>query len=76
MSITRIEWTDATWNPVTGCTKTSAGSQAASNGYIQILKWISGNAARRGFGRAQKMAQAENNIRMLNERLVPQRRTV
>ena len=25
MSITRIEWTDATWNPVTGCTKTSAG---------------------------------------------------
>lgn len=25
MSITKIEWTDATWNPVTGCTKTSAG---------------------------------------------------
>lgn len=22
---TRIEWTDATWNPVTGCTKVSAG---------------------------------------------------
>ena len=21
----RIEWTDATWNPVTGCTKISAG---------------------------------------------------
>lgn len=25
MSTTRIEWTDATWNPVTGCTKASAG---------------------------------------------------
>ena len=25
MSATKIEWTDATWNPVTGCTKTSAG---------------------------------------------------
>jgi protein gp37 len=25
MSDTRIEWTDATWNPVTGCTKVSAG---------------------------------------------------
>ncbi len=25
MSETRIEWTDATWNPVTGCTKTSSG---------------------------------------------------
>ncbi len=22
---TKIEWTDATWNPVTGCTKISAG---------------------------------------------------
>lgn len=22
---TGIEWTDATWNPVTGCTKVSAG---------------------------------------------------
>jgi protein gp37 len=22
---TSIEWTDATWNPVTGCTKISAG---------------------------------------------------
>ena len=25
MSTTKIEWTDATWNPVTGCTKSSAG---------------------------------------------------
>ena len=25
MSTTKIEWTDATWNPVTGCTKASEG---------------------------------------------------
>lgn len=25
MNTTKIEWTDATWNPVTGCTKFSAG---------------------------------------------------
>lgn len=25
MSTTKIEWTDATWNPVTGCTKASVG---------------------------------------------------
>lgn len=25
MSTSKIEWTDATWNPVTGCTKISAG---------------------------------------------------
>ena len=27
MSNTKIEWTDSTWNPVTGCTKASAGCQ-------------------------------------------------
>lgn len=27
MSKTTIEWTDATWNPVTGCTKISAGCE-------------------------------------------------
>ncbi len=25
MSASRIEWTESTWNPVTGCTKISAG---------------------------------------------------
>lgn len=27
MSTTKIEWTDASWNPITGCTKVSAGCQ-------------------------------------------------
>ena len=27
MSYSRIEWTEATWNPVTGCSKVSAGCQ-------------------------------------------------
>lgn len=27
MSTSKIEWTDASWNPVTGCTKISAGCQ-------------------------------------------------
>jgi len=27
MSTSKIEWTDASWNPVTGCTKLSAGCQ-------------------------------------------------
>ena len=27
MSTTKIEWTDASWNPVTGCTKISSGCQ-------------------------------------------------
>ncbi|MEW5929660.1 MAG: phage Gp37/Gp68 family protein [Gemmatimonadota bacterium] len=31
---TQIEWTDATWNPVTGCTKVSAG---CDNCYAHVL---------------------------------------
>jgi protein gp37 len=27
MSLSRIEWTESTWNPVTGCTKISAGCE-------------------------------------------------
>ena len=27
MTATQIEWTDATWNPTTGCTKISPGCQ-------------------------------------------------
>lgn len=34
MSTSRIEWTDATWNPVTGCTKTSAG---CSHCYAEMM---------------------------------------
>lgn len=25
MAISKIEWTESTWNPVTGCTKISSG---------------------------------------------------
>lgn len=34
MKTTKIEWTDKTWNPITGCTKTSAGCQ---NCYAEVM---------------------------------------
>ena len=34
MSSTKIEWTDVSWNPVTGCTKVSSGCQ---NCYAEIM---------------------------------------
>lgn len=34
MSSTKIEWTDVSWNPVTGCTKVSLGCQ---NCYAEIM---------------------------------------
>ncbi len=39
--MTRIEWTDRTWNPVTGCTKVSAGCKHC---YAEVM-------AKRTFGR-------------------------
>ena len=34
MKTTKIEWTDKTWNPITGCTKISAG---CANCYAEIM---------------------------------------
>jgi len=34
MNKSRIEWTDATWNPVTGCTKVSSG---CTNCYAEVM---------------------------------------
>ena len=31
---TKIEWTDKTWNPITGCTKVSAG---CANCYAEVM---------------------------------------
>ena len=34
MKTTKIEWTDKTWNPVTGCTRISSG---CTNCYAEIM---------------------------------------
>lgn len=34
MTSTKIEWTDKTWNPITGCSKTSAG---CANCYAEVM---------------------------------------
>ena len=34
MRTTKIEWTDKTWNPITGCTKISAG---CTNCYAEVM---------------------------------------
>jgi protein gp37 len=39
MKTTKIEWTDKTWNPVTGCSKVSAGcGESANNADYNYLK--------------------------------------
>ncbi|MEA4936364.1 MAG: DUF5131 family protein [Paludibacter sp.] len=34
MNSTKIEWTDKTWNPITGCTKQSSG---CTHCYAEIM---------------------------------------
>ena len=45
-----IEWTDATWNPVTGCTKISAGcANCYAERFAERWRGIQGHAYEQGF---------------------------
>lgn len=51
MSITsEIEWTDATWNPVTGCTKVSPGcANCYAETFAERFRGVSGHPYEQGF---------------------------
>jgi protein gp37 len=45
-----IEWTDATWNPVTGCTKISAGcDNCYASRFSERFRGVSGHPFQNGF---------------------------
>src|SRR4051812_39586030 len=45
-----IEWTDATWNPVTGCTKISAGCDNCYAGrFSERFRGVQGHPFENGF---------------------------
>jgi protein gp37 len=45
-----IEWTDATWNPVTGCTKISAGcDNCYAERFSNRFRGVPGHPFERGF---------------------------
>lgn len=56
-----IEWTDATWNPVTGCTKVSAGcDNCYAERFSERFRGVSGHAFENGFDltlRAERLLQ-------------------
>lgn len=57
---THIEWTDATWNPVTGCSKVSSGCKHC---YAE-RDWarLSANSATRYYGRAFTDVQCHDDV--------------
>lgn len=56
-----IEWTDATWNPVTGCTKISAGcDNCYAERFAERFRGVSGHPYEQGFDltlRPQRLGQ-------------------
>jgi len=47
---TTIEWTDATWNPVTGCTKISAGcDNCYAERFSERFRGVPGHPFENGF---------------------------
>ena len=49
-SSSTIEWTDATWNPVTGCTKISAGCDSCyAERFAQRFRGVPGHPFEKGF---------------------------
>jgi protein gp37 len=50
MGTTAIEWTDATWNPVTGCTKISAGcDHCYAERFSERFRGVPGHPFQSGF---------------------------
>ena len=46
----KIEWTDATWNPVTGCTKVSPGcSHCYAETFAERFRGVPGHPYEQGF---------------------------
>jgi len=51
MQLSKIEWTEATWNPVTGCTKVSAGCKHCyAEALARRLKAMGARGYENGFG--------------------------
>src|SRR5438874_11353871 len=49
-TLTTIEWTDATWNPVTGCTKISAGcDHCYAERFAERFRGVPGHPFEQGF---------------------------
>lgn len=57
----QIEWTDATWNPVTGCTKVSAGcDNCYAERFSERFRGVKGHPFEKGFDltlRAERLEQ-------------------
>ncbi len=70
-SATAIEWTDATWNPVTGCTKISAGcDNCYAERFSERFRGVPGHPFERGFDLQLRPERLDQPLRWLSSKLV------
>jgi protein gp37 len=68
---TRIEWTDATWNPVTGCTKISAGcDNCYAERFSERFRGVNGHPFEMGFDLTLRPDRLDAPLRWLQRRMI------
>jgi protein gp37 len=68
---TSIEWTDATWNPVTGCTKISAGcDHCYAERFSERFRGTHGHPFETGFDLTLRPARLEQPLRWRSSRMI------
>jgi protein gp37 len=70
-STTTIEWTDATWNPVTGCTKISAGcDNCYAERFSERFRGTAGHPFENGFDLTLRPDRVEQPLRWRAPRMI------
>jgi protein gp37 len=71
MGKTAIEWTDMTWNPVTGCTKISAGcDNCYAERFSERFRGVAGHPFERGFDLTLRPERLEQPLHWQQPRMV------
>jgi protein gp37 len=70
-SSTAIEWTDATWNPVTGCTKISAGcDHCYAERFSERFRGVPGHPFESGFDLTLRPERLETPLKWRQPRMI------
>lgn len=71
MDKTRIEWTDATWNPVTGCTKVSPGcDNCYAETFAERWRGTAGHPYENGFDLTLRPGRLDQPLRWIRPRRI------
>jgi len=70
-SATTIEWTDATWNPITGCTKISAGcDHCYAERFSERFRGTAGHPFEKGFDLSIRPERLDQPLRWRTPRMI------